>query len=252
MSTVDYAGRHGYEAPSGDGQERLFDGIPARIFLQPIAAPSILGLFGFMAATLMVGANMAGWYGDARTPSFLFPFAAVFGGIAQLAAGLWSYRARDALATAIHGAWGSFWIAYGILWLLVVTGNLTLPLPGQAFPALAFWFIGLAAITWSGALASLAESVAIFGVLSTLATASTIAAVSLFVGDESWVKVAGWVFVFSAGLAWYTATAMMLAATSGRTVLPLGKYTKTANRPGGRPVQAVEFAAGEPGVHRGQ
>src|SRR5262249_59944515 len=60
MSTVDYAGRHGYEAPSGDGQERLFDGIPARIFLQPIAAPSILGLFGFMAATLMVGANMAG------------------------------------------------------------------------------------------------------------------------------------------------------------------------------------------------
>src|SRR5262249_16119652 len=89
---------------------------------------------------------------------------------------------------------GSFWIAYGVLWLLVVTGNLTLPLPGQAFPALAFWCIGLAAITWSGALASLAESVAIFGVLSTLATASTIAAVSLFVGDESWVKVAGWVF----------------------------------------------------------
>src|SRR5262249_45851889 len=189
MSTVDYAGRHGYEAPSGDGQERLFDGNPARIFLQTLPPPSNLGLFGFMAATLMVGANMAGWSGDARTPSFLFPSAAVFGGIAQLAAGLWSYRARDALATAIHGAWGSFWIAYGILWLLVVTGNLTLPLPGQAFPALAFWFIGLAAITWSGALASLAESVAIFGVLSTLATASTIAPVFLFVGDEIWVKV---------------------------------------------------------------
>jgi len=30
-------------------------------------------------------------------------------------AGMWAYRARDAVATAMHGMWGSFWIAYGIL-----------------------------------------------------------------------------------------------------------------------------------------
>src|SRR5881275_3507380 len=87
----------------------------ARVFLQPIAAPSILGLFGFAAATFIVAANVAGWYGDhATTPLVLAPFAAVFGGIAQFMAGMWAYRARDAVATAMHGAWGSFWIAYGI------------------------------------------------------------------------------------------------------------------------------------------
>jgi hypothetical protein len=32
-----------------------------RVVLSPMAAPSIIGLFGFMGATLMVGAWQAGW-----------------------------------------------------------------------------------------------------------------------------------------------------------------------------------------------
>lgn len=39
-----------------------------RVVLQPIAAPSIMGLFGFMLATVMVGAWQAGWYGDITSP----------------------------------------------------------------------------------------------------------------------------------------------------------------------------------------
>src|SRR4029079_12990771 len=94
---------------NGHGHE--WGGIPARIFLQPIAAPSVLGLFGFAGATFMVATNLAGWYGDPHTTgTFLFPFAAVLGGIAQFAAGMFSFRARDVLATAMHGTWGSFWI----------------------------------------------------------------------------------------------------------------------------------------------
>ena len=38
----------------------------ARVFLQPIAAPSILGLYGFAAATFMVTAHQVGWYGNER------------------------------------------------------------------------------------------------------------------------------------------------------------------------------------------
>ena len=48
----------------GGARERAWDGIPARIFLQPIAAPSVLGLYAFMGATLIVAAHMAGWYGS--------------------------------------------------------------------------------------------------------------------------------------------------------------------------------------------
>jgi hypothetical protein len=74
--------------------------------------------------TFMVSAHIAGWYGDAASPLYLFPFAAMFGGVAQLAAGMWAHRARDAIATAVHGMWGSFWLAYGILYLLAATGDL--------------------------------------------------------------------------------------------------------------------------------
>ena len=47
----------------------------SRIVLSPMAAPSIMGLFGFAVATMMVGAWQAGWYGNARTPLILWPFA---------------------------------------------------------------------------------------------------------------------------------------------------------------------------------
>src|SRR4051812_13459840 len=103
-----------------------------RVFLQPIAAPSVLGLFGFAGATFIVAANLAGWYGTQQSGQYLFPFAAAFGGLAQFAAGMWAFRARDALASAMHGMWGAFWIAYGLLHLLAATGTLTLPT--GAFP----------------------------------------------------------------------------------------------------------------------
>jgi hypothetical protein len=46
--------------------------------------------------------------------------------------------------------------------------------------------------------------------------------------------------------------AMLLAATSGRTILPTFEYTRAANVPGGRPVQPIELEWGEPGVKMGQ
>jgi uncharacterized protein len=229
------------------------DGFGTRVFLQPIAAPSILGLFGFAAATFMVAANLAGWYGDhATTPLVLAPFAAVFGGMAQFMAGMWAYPARDAVATAMHGAWGSFWIAYGILAILLATHVLKAPTPWYHDPAFGFWFFALAVVTGSGALAALAESLGLFTVLATLATGSGLLAGGLIYGAEGVVTAAGWVLVASAICAWYVATAMMLAYAGGRVVLPLGKYSKAANKPGGRPTRAIELEWAEPGIRMGQ
>ena len=68
------------------------DGRPGSLtqaFLQPVAAPSILGLFGFAAATFMVSAHVAGWYGSSpATFVALAPFAAAFGGIGQIIAAI--------------------------------------------------------------------------------------------------------------------------------------------------------------------
>ena len=73
-------------AHNGDTVHRLGDWRDAtRVFLQPIAAPSILGLFGFAGATFMVAAHLAHWHGNSLSFNYIWPFAATFGGIAQFA-----------------------------------------------------------------------------------------------------------------------------------------------------------------------
>jgi hypothetical protein len=245
--------RHERVASRHNGHKEFEPHFEPRVFLQPIAAPSILGLFGFAGATFIVAANLAGWYGNHTTsPLFLAPFAAVFGGMAQFLAGMWAYRARDGLATAMHGMWGSFWIAYGILNVLLATHALPAPAQWYHQPEVGYWFFALAIITGAGALASLFESIGLFAVLSTLATGSGILAGAFIYGSPGWAHTAGWVFVFSAGFACYVATAMMLAGVAGRTILPLGKLARDANLPGHRPVEPIELEWAEPGVRMGQ
>ncbi len=219
-------------------------GVATNVFLQPVAAPSILGLFGFAGATFMVAAHLAGWYGNDRTTLFLAPFAATFGGLAQFLAGMWSVKARDGLAYAMHGTWGAFWMAYGIIYFLFATG--TLQEPTGAFPALAFWFVILAAVTWAGAVASLATNAGLVSVLTILAAGATLMAIALFTGSDGLRIASGYVFMASAVCAWYTASALMIEETFGRAVLPLGKTTREERR------SPVGLGIGEPGVVRGQ
>jgi succinate-acetate transporter protein len=221
-----------------------------RVFLQPVAAPSILGLFGFAGATFMVAANLAGWFGDAKSGIYLFPFAATFGGLAQFVAGVWAYRARDGIATAMHGMWGSFWLAYGLLWMLSAVGDVTLP--ASTFPAFGYWFLVLATITLCGAIAAAFENVSLLSVLLTLSTGSALLAVFLLTGVGGWKTAAGWVLLVSSWLATYTAFAMMLEGAAGRVILPLGHIGRGADTPGQHEHIPLQFELGEPGVRRGQ
>ena len=229
----------------GNGHERYDATLapPARVFLQPIAPPSILGLYGFAGATLIVAANQAGLYGGSDSAQFLFPFAAFFGGLAQFMAGMWGYRARDGLATAMHGMWGAFWMGYGVLQLLLAMG--TLSAPSGRFPELGWWFIALAAITWVGTIAAAAENGVLTAVLGFLAAGSTVTAAALLGDNAGLEHLGGWLFIISAVIAWYLASAMMLAGTYKRAVLPLGKRHEIEERP-------IQYLYGQPGVKVGQ
>jgi succinate-acetate transporter protein len=225
---------------------------PPRVFLQPIAAPSVLGLAGFAGATFIVASNIAGWWGSPTSGLILAPFAAMFGGLAQFVAGMWAYRARDAIATLAHGTWGAFWLAYGILNLLLATHVLAAPVPWYHSPEVGFWFFALAITTAIAAIAATAESLGLVAVLSTLAAGSGILAGAYIFGSLGWAHVAGWVLVFSAGFAWYTVLAMVMLAATGRTVFPLGKYKRAANVPGEKPLRPIQLEWAEPGVKMGQ
>jgi succinate-acetate transporter protein len=246
-----------------DGQDTEFWRSHTQISLSPIAAPSILGLFGFAGATFMVAASLAGWYTSLGAAVVLFPFAMVFGGLAQFLAGMWAYRARDGVATAMHGMWGSFWLAFGIYMFLVVArvfGPLATAaafVPGSAVTArpvqlgFGWWFIILAAITWAGALAALASNLGLTLTLATLAAGSTILAIAWVTPFSIGVQRAGGdVLVASAVIAFYTAAGLMMESAFGRAILPTGHMRQ------GRPLRArpqpIQYELGDPGVKLGQ
>lgn len=223
-----------------------------RISLSPVAAPSIMGLFGFMIATLMLGAWQAGWYGGAATPLIIWPLALVAGGVLQSIAAIVSFRARDGVAVAAHTAWGSFWIAWGIMQLLVATGVMPQIALGTANASFAFWFIGLTLITTMAMLGALAQNIGLAVVLGTLSAASALTAAGFWSGSLDTLRAGGWLFVISAAAAWLVASEMMLEHAFGRTIIPLGKWTKSGNVPGHKPALPLSYRSGMPGVRVGQ
>lgn len=220
-----------------------------RVFLTPYSPPSIIGLWGFFGATLMVGGWQANWYGNAKTGFILFPFAAIFGGIFQGAAAFPALRARDGLAAGIHATWGAFWIGIGILFGLQAVGLLPALKFGTANSSFAFWFVVLALITGAGTFVASLVNWSVFGVLLFLTLGSGFTAGGWWAGNDTILVTGGWLFVVSAILAWYTATAMIAENMTGRALLPLG-----AHKIGGTvaPRHAIEYPGGMPGVRVGQ
>src|SRR5881398_446818 len=66
MSTIDSSRR---QTDLDIARDAPRDGVATRVFLQPIAAPSILGLFGFAGATFIVGVEPRRLVGHARVRS---------------------------------------------------------------------------------------------------------------------------------------------------------------------------------------
>jgi succinate-acetate transporter protein len=233
------------------------DGVVARVYLTPVAPPATLGLFGFFASTMVVSTWILGWWGTAKgSPPTMFEIATMFGGVAQFAAGLWSFRARDYVGSALLTMWGTYWVAWGLLQGLAVAHVVTIPPLDAAQPGFAVWFIPLALFTLTGAVAAVRENLPLFLVLATVGAGCACVCAGFWAGDPGWTKAGAWLFVFGACFAWYTGAMVLLEYSWGRVVLPFGvvpglmKLSPLANRPGARLSAPLEYALGQPGTRR--
>src|SRR5260370_2451526 len=117
----------------------------------PHANPAPLALRGFAVTTFLLSIVNAGIIAKADT-TFL-GLAVAFGGLAQLLAGMWEFRAGNTLGATAFSTFGAFWIAIAV-GALTKTGGW----PGSnyfdlAFAILSFVFL-LCAFMTSGALIS--------------------------------------------------------------------------------------------------
>jgi succinate-acetate transporter protein len=225
------------------------------VFLQPISPPASFGLFGFFGSTMVLSTWILGWWGNPKDAVYFFVFNAAFGGLVQFAAGLWSFKARDYIASSLLTMWGTYWMGWGLLQGFGAAGIVKIPSLHTPQAGFAIWFIPLGFATLVGALAALSRrhgNFPLFLLLFTIGVGCEILVVGLWSGNKTWTDVAAWFFVVGACAAWYVGAVALLASAWRRVVLPLGRYRRQPNVPGAEVEFVSEYVGGQPGVRQGQ
>ncbi len=221
------------------------------VFLQPIAPPASIGLFGFFLATTMVSTWILGWWGNALSMAYVFTFAGAIGGLVQFIAGMWSFKARDYVASGILTMWGTYWMAWALFQFLVADKLVPLTPITASQPGFAIWFVPLGLFTLLGAFAALSPkhgSFSLFALLLTTGVGSLLLCIGLWTGSSGWEQVGGWWLLICGCIGWYVASQFMLRSAWRRTILPFGSWSADGVIPGRRVVFPTEHPQGQPGV----
>jgi hypothetical protein len=187
------------------------------------ANPAVVGLMGFGLTTMATGLATTGNLGVGDSPQL--GLALVFGGTAQLIAGIIALRKGE-----IFG--GSAFVGYGAFWLAVFA--MVALFPGPFFVSagivmlghglLAFWILWTF-FTFSFLINSPKHGYGLFAVFSLLFLAFLMLdgiQVLVAYGDSTtnMAIATGWV-IFATGLAaWYVATAILTHVNYGKKILP--------------------------------
>jgi hypothetical protein len=142
----------------------------------------------------------------------------MFGGGAQLLAGMWAFAERNAFAAAAFSGYGAFWLSY---WLLSTVFLKQIP-PAQQAGAQEFYLILWGIFTFGFWLASCRVSVAVNIVLALLVPAYVLIGIGTGASSTTLVDIGGGFGLACAVAAGYTALGHVLKGTFGREVLPLG------------------------------
>ncbi|KAJ3046461.1 hypothetical protein HK097_000844 [Rhizophlyctis rosea] len=250
---------HLKHAPIGDNTMAP----PTYVFLKPIAHPSALGLAAYASASFVFSAYLAEWYGNDATATIIWPFLLTFGGLGQLAAGMWSFHARDTLNSVLHTTWGAFWAALAIYYALVATqqgaattvqGNQNfIPDAGTRWGHLqnfAIWQVPLAAITSICMCAALRRDKLASLIYALMAVGSALSVIGWFTTTTSILKIAAY-FWLASSLGALARVFDKLVGESAKKdhVLPL--YRKNRNA-GDNTYRGWDSAYREPGVVQGE
>ncbi|TML44145.1 MAG: hypothetical protein E6G19_10090 [Actinobacteria bacterium] len=204
-----------------------------------IADPAPLGLAAFALTTFMLSGHNANFIPDLMWVGL----ALFYGGLVQLLAGQWEFRNNNTFGSTAFSTYGGFWLSLGVFVILAETTKLGGTLTGKNDVAngLAWFLFSFAIFNTYMLLWSSRVNLAVFGVFLTLEITEILLAVGFWTAahrgvaptgaDVGWIRAGGWAGVVTAGVAWYTSAALVLAAmNNGRAILPVGKGFWTGER----------------------
>ncbi len=174
-----------------------------------VADPGPLGLAGFAMTTFMLSSANAHLWSEAGAGAAL-SLALIYGGLAQLLAGMWEFVRKNTFGALAFTSYGAFWI--GVYLLLNVVKSPT---------SLALYLLSWTIFTFYMWIASFQAS----KMLAILFTLLLVTFVFLTIGawgagHVGMTKAGGWFGIATALVAWYISAAGVTNDTAGRKILP--------------------------------
>ena len=185
------------------------------------ANPAPLGLAGFAMTTFVLSMMKANWVSGADVPVVL-GLALAYGGVAQLLAGMWEFRAGNTFGAVAFSSFGAFWISYFVLVMFNV-GSLV---PAHVGHALGLYLWAWAIFTFYMTLAALRTNGAVLLVFVLLTITFVLLAIGADGGHMGVTHWGGYVGLATAAAAWYASFAQVINSTFGKTVAPLFPLNK--------------------------
>jgi succinate-acetate transporter protein len=183
----------------------------------PIADPAPLGLAAFAGTTFVLSLFNAGLVGNAELVAVVLPLALLYGGLAQLLAGMWEFRNDNTFGAVAFTSYGAFWISY-FFYARFVAG--TLP-PADAHTATGIFLLMWTIFTAYMTLAALKTNGALIAIFGTVLVTFSLLTIGEFVESTFLLHAGGYFGLAAAALAWYGSAAGVVNPTWRRTVLPV-------------------------------
>jgi len=176
--------------------------------------PAVIGLAGFGATTLLLQFHNLGWIGVGG----IVWLGIIFGGLAQLIAGLMEFATGNNFGFCAFTTYGSFWIS---LSAILISKQLKLyPITDQDIGAFLLVFTIMTLILW---IASGRISMGLFVTFALLFTGFVLLDVSHLADVKAAEKAAAIVLILCALAAWYCMCHIIfLEVNKGKDLLPLG------------------------------
>jgi hypothetical protein len=191
---------------------------PERSPVDPIhivADPAPLGLGAFAMTTLALSLSNANvWAGGIFAALSL---ALVYGGFAQLLAGMWEFTRKNTFGAIAFTSYGAFWIAYYVFVHFLVPG-----MPVKDAPqAVGVFLLGWTILTFYLMIASFRVSGAVVGVFVALDVTFVLLTIGAFQSNANITKAGGWAGIVTAAIAFYASAAGVINETYKKPILPV-------------------------------
>ena len=211
MSTTPAPGGRPAQNPA---QSLVTSPLPAAVPGSHIADPAPLGLAAFALTTFVLSFVNADII---KVEPVVFGLALAYGGIAQLAAGMWEFAKGNTFGATAFSSYGAFWLSF---WYLTGHTDLSGASAGDVSNSVGLFLLAWAIFTAYMTVGATRVSGAVLAVFALLTLTFALLSWGEFATSDTITHIGGWFGIATALAAWYASLGGLTAFTHGRAIVP--------------------------------